>query len=319
MSAAFRPGWIPFDDRTAETHEQHERAVGDMPRFRICNSTGAAAEKKIVLTDVWTHPRVEAALGFKFPRVHQLTGSCVGAGGGNCLFTLSAIEVIRLGDRERIVVPFWLLPYGMSRKRAGMRGRGEGSIGSTFAESARLDGWLDAREPGLPGFTVADGLVWSERAEMDWSDGAAIPAEFLARARTQLVRSTAPCESADDVRDAIQNYYPCTAACDGYVGRARVQGTGADAVLVGDVDSRGGHQTSIQGWMEHPTFGELFLYQNQWPEQVYPRDPAGGGPCSCWISRRRMDWICKTGEVFAFSQFEGFPEQRLDRELFRLL
>jgi hypothetical protein len=314
----FQTGWIDFNDRTRETHEAHERILGDMPSFRIVGSTKTPATKKVVLTQIWRHPAVKAALGFEFPRVHQLTGSCVGAGGVNCDFTLLATEVVN-GDREVIKVPFWPFTYGKSRQRAGMRGRGEGSIGSAYAEAARLDGYLDPDLDGLPKFTNSDGLVLTSQIEMQWSDGAAIPDKYVQAAKPRVVGTTAPCKTADDVREAILNLYPCTDACSGFVNRAQVRGTGDDAVLMGDIDSRGGHQTSIQGWMEHPTFGELFNYQNNWPASVYPSDPAGGAVCSLWITKKRMQWICDQGEVYAFSNMNGFPAQDVEKVLFRVI
>lgn len=302
--AAFEPGWIPFDQRTKEQHEVHDGIVCDMPQFRVF---GDAGEKptKVLLTDVWKHPSVVAALGFEYTRIHQLTGSCVGAGGGNMGFTLAATEVVRLGDPEQIYVPFWLLPYGISRKLAGFRGRGSGSMGSTYAKAVQEYGFLKANLPGLPAFQRADGLVWSESAEYEWSDGNAIGQQWLQPASQRTVKTVSSINSADEAREAITNYYPLTCAVDNYVGRAHVD----DGVAIGSFDTYGGHQTSIQGWMEHPKHGELFLYVNQWPKSVYPSDPAGGPDCSVWITKKSMDWACKSGEVYAFSQFNGYPAQ----------
>jgi hypothetical protein len=318
--AEFTPklGWLSPDERTPEQNECHERIVASMPDFRLIGSRPAMSDKKVVLTDVWKHPAVVEAIGYPFPRIHQLTGSCVGAGGGNGLFTLSAIEVVRLGDREQIVVPGWLFTYGKSRQRGGLRGRGEGSFGSAWAEAIKLDGIVPANYPGMPGFRNEDGLVWSSNDEYKWSDGAAIPDDFAREARKYLVKTVSPLRDADDVRESIVNGYPCTAACGGFVGKGYVRGSGSDAVLIGSIDSRGGHQTSIQGWMEHPQFGELFLYVNQWPEQVYPKDPAGGPPCSVWINKQTMNQICRE-EVYGLSQFDGFPAQEIEKSLFRIM
>lgn len=305
-------GWVPFKDRSAETKAAHERILAGMHPFKVYGAPAGDAPKKVVLTDAWKHPLTVKALGFAFPRIHQLTGSCVGAGGYNAEFTLTAVEVIRLRQPEAIKLSFWPYTYGKSRQRAGMRGRGEGSIGSAYAEAARLDGYLDASLPGLPQMRQADGLVLTEDVEYEWSDGAAIDRKWADAAKPHVVRSTAPCNSADDVRAAIQNYYPVTIAYDYYLNAARVQGVGDQAVLLESDWNYGGHQTSVQGWWDHPTQGELFLYQNNWPASSYPADPAGGAACSAWITRKRMDHICRTGEAYAFSQFDGFPAQQVD-------
>ena len=148
-----------------------------MLRWRACPAfqllRAAPAPQKLLLTDFWKHPTVTTTVGYPYPGILQNTGSCVGAGGGNCIFTLAAIEVARNGDAEEALVPFWLLTYGRSRYDAGMRGRGEGSLGSTFAQASREDGIIPATLAGLPKFTNAeDALSWGADAEMTWSDGA---------------------------------------------------------------------------------------------------------------------------------------------------
>ena len=313
-------GWLSKDNRSKESNEIDEQIVGAMPKFRIIGDSNESL-KKILLTDFWKHVATVAALGFAFPRIHQLTGSCVGAGGGNMLFTLGAIEVIRLGDLEQIAIPFWPYTYGKSRQIGGMRGRGEGSFGSAYAKAAQEFGFIDARHPGLPSFANNDGIIYSEAIEMQWSDGATAPQSVVDFAKKHLVKSVSQCKTADDVRQSIQNGYPCTIAYSGYIdaGQPQVRGTGDEAVLMGDVNRSGGHQTTIQGFWEHPTFGEIFLYCNQWPKACYPTDPAGGPDCSTWITKRRMQAICDEGEAFAFSQFDGFPAQEIDKSLFKIM
>ena len=112
------------------------------------------------------------------------------------------------------------------------------------------------------------------------------------------------------MRQAILNYYPCTDASPKFVNQPRMQGSQSPAA-VGRLDSDGGHQTSILGWWNHPELGELFWYMNQWPRSMYPADPGGGPAGGCWITSLAMDWICRNGEVYAFSQFQGFPAQEL--------
>jgi hypothetical protein len=316
--ANFRPGWVDWQDRSPEMNAAHERALADMQTFKIAGDAGGEHPKKVVLTDLWDHPMVVDALGFAFPGFHQLTGSCVGAGGGNCEFTLSCVEVVRLGDPEQIVLPWWLYTYGKSRQRCGMRGRGEGSSGSAYAEAARLDGYVRSTFQGLPQFKRdGDGLKLTEDMEYTWSNGSAIAQEYVGEGKQHLVKSTSPMRTTDDVRESIVNLFPCTDAYSGYVGHGRPHGSGDDAVVVGEVDSRGGHQTSIQGWQEHPELGELFLYVNQWPTSVYPKNP-GAARCSVWINKRTMQQILSEGEVYSFSQFDGYPAQRLDKLLFKI-
>lgn len=302
-------GWIPFSQRTAAMRRAHDAAFAAMPAFAIKGKSEAKGDK-ILLTDFWKHPEVVGSVGFEFPGIHQETGSCVGAGGGDVVFTLSAVEVVRLGDPEQALVPFWLLPYGKSRERGGMSGQGEGSMGSTFAEAIRLDGIIPATLDGLPKFTKdSNGLTWGSKAEMTWSDGARIGEEWLVQSRKHLVRTTSPCSSPADVRAAIQNYYPCTAACGKYVNSGTAKVTGTPPVLLGRLNASGGHQIGLLGWCDHPELGDLFYYMNQWPKPTYsPADPAGGPLGGCWIPAADVDFMCRD-EVYAFSQFDGFPGQ----------
>lgn len=234
--------------------------------------------------------------------------NCVGAGGCNAWMTLACVEACRLNDAEIPVVPFWLLPYGRSRYYLGDRSPGEGSTGSTFAKAAREDGVIPANSPGLPPFTRTDGLVWGSSVEMKWSDGDNPDTmRLLPDSRKHLVKTTAQCRNADDVREAIRNGYPCTAASM-YAHRPGV--TGNPPVLLGRHSGEWSHQMSLLAWWDHPSLGEIFWLMNQWGLDAHGRDPAGGPPGGVWITKADVDWICRD-EVFAFSQFDGFPAQTL--------
>ncbi len=317
--ANFIPGWIAPSERTPEQHKAHEAALASMPEFKIVGAAEAAPDK-VVLTDFWKQDMTVAALGYKFPRIHQLTGSCVGAGGGNASFSLISIEVLRLGDPELIFVPFWLYPYGKSRQLAGMRGRGEGSMGSTFAQAVVKYGMPSATMAGMPKFTNSDGLVWSESLEYQWSDGAAAPDSVAQEGAKHLIKSAAQLNSVDDIVAAIRNYYPVTWACSRYIGRPRVSGR-TNPTVVGTLDSSGGHQTSLQGVWEHPELGLLIKNQNNWPASAYPTDPdESATECAAWQPADDLAKYLRSGdaECYALSQYDGYPAQSLDKLLFKI-
>src|SRR5262249_35537024 len=83
-------GWRRPDVRSTTEHLRHAAALRAMPTFLI---EGAGNdERKVCLWNCWRHPLAVAATGGKpFPGFHQLTGSCVGAGGGNTVFSLAAV------------------------------------------------------------------------------------------------------------------------------------------------------------------------------------------------------------------------------------
>lgn len=304
-------GYIPKHERTPEQQRVHEAIMAAMPRFQISGTPWFynKTPDKAFLWDYWKHPSVLAANGGKvFSGMHQLTGSCVGAGGGNTLYSLAAMEVARLNDPELAIMPFWPLTYGKSRELAGMYGQGEGSFGSAFAEAARKFGVLPSNLDGLPSYTDNDGIVYGSSVEMKWSDGRAISQKWLDVSTKHLVKSTAPLRSSDEVRDAILNNYPVS--CAGmWGGNMQCQVVGSSIkVLLNRRATTWSHQQSIHGWMNHPEFGELFYWLNQWGLDTHGHCPTGAPAGGYWTKKADVDWqIRNDGELFAFSQFDGFP------------
>lgn len=307
-------GWIQPEIRSELQHNRHEQCLEEMPRFEITGRSealkyGFLDDEKILLPELWKHPVVVQENGIEFTGIHQITGSCVGAGGGNCMMTLIMIEVIRLGDPEKALIPFWLLPYGRSRYYLGDRGPGEGSTGGTFAKAMKEDGVIPANLPELPKFTNSDGLVWGQQAEMKWSDGDNPDTmRLLPEARKHVVKTAAQCRSTDEVRQAIQNGYPCTCASN-WGGQMRIQPSGNPPCLLNRKAGTWNHQMSVLGWWQHPQHGELFWIQNQWGLRAHGEDPAGGPPGGFWVKQADMAYIVRQNETFAFSQHQGFPGQ----------
>lgn len=305
-------GWVPPDQRDAEGAKADSEAKLSIPPLRLSGSSVNSNATKVCLWDCWS-----AWKGGKWTGVRQITGSCVGAGGGNALFSLACADVLKRKDKERVEVPFWLLPYGLSRKLGGMDRRGDGSFGSTFAQAVREYGHLPANTEGLPAFREQDGFVWGEAAEMDWSWGSRIASKWLDQAKPHLVRSTAVCRSSDDVRTALQNYFPVTCASNwGGSMRPAVRGS-REPVLLNSRTTTWMHQMSVQAFWNHPEFGELYWIQNQWGN-CHGTCPSGAPVGGFWILKSDMDFICRQGETFAFSGFDGFPalEEPLDFSAF---
>lgn len=305
-TAVWNFGWLPPEQRTDDEQAAHIKALGEMPRFAVTGDDLSESDDadKALLFELWKHPHVVETNGFEFPGIHQVTGSCVGAGGGNVLMTLACVEAIRLGEPEQALIPFWLLPYGRSRYHCGMKSPGEGSLGSCFAKAAREDGVIPAKASGLPSFDNSDALVWGSRTEMSWSDGDAQQTlALLPESRKHLCQTVAQCANSEDVKKALFNGYPCTAASM-YAHRPSVQSD--PPVLLGKKSGSWSHQMSILGCWNHPKLGWIFWLMNQWGKGAHGTDPAGGPPGGVWITASDVDWICRD-EVFAFSQFNGFP------------
>lgn len=304
-------GWIPESDMTDDQRRIHHANVGRMPMFGLAGDTPPVGTK-ILLTDTWKHPVTVQALAGEFTGWLQDTGSCVGVGGGNATQTLNCVESCLKDDVDGVVLHAWYYNYGLSRKRAGMRGRGEGSFGSTFAESIKLDGTIDADHPGLESLPNGnrDRGMFSigQTLELQWSDGDAIPAEVIAAAKPQQITS-APLSSFTQVRDAICNGYPVTRA--GMVFANPGSATVSNGACVGRYNGRGGHQESWLGYWNHPQLGELIWEQNQWGQKAYERDPGGGPLGGCWIRAAEVDNFCRTqySEVYALTAYSGYPSR----------
>lgn len=305
-------GWIDFKDRTNEQNDVHDRVVGAMPAFSLGEGDIPPKGTKIVLTDFWGVGPVVKALGNVYTGIHQLTGSCVWAGFENAAQTLNFIEVCKLKQPEAIKFAFFLYNYGRSRLMANMRGRGEGSLGSTMAKSADGDGYVDARdlELNLPKEQYgSDGIHYTEQIEYEWSDGSHASQLLREKAKKNRIIS-APISSAGAIRKSIINGYPCTRAGGVYVnpGTASVR----EGALIGRYNGRGGHQTSYLGYWHHPILGELFLDMNQWGRKVYGADPGGAAGGSVWVGIDEVERFASSQytELYSLTSNEsGFVEQ----------
>ena len=304
-------GFIRKMDRTEKHWDRHFKAEGRMVNLSLPPVKLANGEA-IRLFDAWKHPDVVKDVGFVFPRFHQLTGSCVGAGGGQALFSLIATQRLLAANPTKAFIPFWPYDYGKCRYEEGDHGQGEGAMGSSFAQSVSSDGVIDATSQGLPQFQNNDGLVLTENLEMQWSDGgSSTVTKWDSTAKVHPVGSAAPCKTVDDIANAISNGYPVTFACDNYIGKASVQGSGKDACVVGYWDGSGGHQQSIHAVWMNSTLGRLFWAQNNWPGDTYPQDPAGGPVCGCWVTESHVQSALNNldAEVYALSHLVWFPAQ----------
>ena len=89
--------------------------------------------------------------------------------------------------------------------------------------------------------------------------------------------------------------------------------TGNPAIILNKRVTQWGHQMCCLAWVDHPELKDIFWIQNSWgvchgksPGNYH--EPEGG----FWIQAKDMDWICRDGEVFSLSNFEGFPVKKLD-------
>jgi hypothetical protein len=300
-------GWISSEERSEEQTNLDATYQREMPSFSI-----EGEEEPKDRAFLWDFS-LKANNGKHFTVFHQQTGSCVGNGLGQALWYLSAVEVHRLKDPEQVLMPFWLLPYGRSRMYAGMDNHGEGSFGSSAALAISKDGVIPFNLEGLPQPTNRDGLTWGKEAELEWSRGSKIDEKWLNLSRKHLVKTTARIRSADDAIAALRNYYPLTcASMFGFTPMIpEISGTPPVRVVQRRNDSWG-HQMCCIGWIKHPEHGDIFYILNSWGKELHgvPAGSFNEPPGGFWIKKKEMEFICRD-EVFAFSQFQGFPAQTI--------
>lgn len=316
MQPVFNPplGYLHPDDMTPDARIRHYNAANNLPPATIPIMMGMDVDT-VNLAEVWKHPTVKDALGFEYPGIHQLTGSCVWAGGTNAAVTCCALDVIRFGHAERILIPGTLRAYGRSRELLGDTSQGEGSSGATFAK-ALLEGVPDGKFQGMPQPTIKDGLEYGSSAELTWSSVRNHPSAVIEEGKHHPFKTISQSlRSTDEVWNMIANGYACTFANSYYIGRATMQSD--PPVSVGVFDSYGPHQTSIQGIKTHPKLGRLFLYSNQWPKGFYPADASHGLRCGCWTTEDSLAkrFAAKTRygewdvECYPLSAYDGYPAQ----------
>jgi hypothetical protein len=301
---ALNCGWIPPHRRTATQKQNHNQIASNVGRFSMPRLGVYKDSTKVCLWDCWKPAKKD----YNFLGMHQITGSCVGAGGGQMLWSLQAADLVKRGDRGSAHIPLWLYPYGVSRTLLGENRPGEGSTGSTFAQAVRDYGYYmaDVQEEGIPKYQDGDGYIWGEQTELKFSIESGTPKNIRDESKIYLVKTFAKARTTDDVREGIRNFFGVTCASDwGGLMTCQVQG-GNNPVLMSRHATTWNHQMSVHGWWDHPTLGEIFYIKNNWGD-CHGHDPSGAPPGGFWISKKDMQYIIDQDEVIIFSQFTEFP------------
>lgn len=295
-------GWVSPQKRKPDEEDIYQNIKGEIPDFELIGPQ--AAVDKLVL---WDYSK-KVNNGRHFETFYQQTGSCVGNGGGQATWYLSAMENIRLGENIDCKLPFYLLPYGRSRYLSGFRGSGDGSTGAAFAKAITTEGILPFDDAGLPQPQRGNGITWGKSVEYSWSDGSKISQTYLNKSKQFLVKSAARLNTSQDVWDSITNGYPCTIASN-WGGQMRPTAQGNPAVLLNRRVTRWDHQMCVIGAWEHPTLGRIFCILNSWGPDAHGVPVDDSPPGSFWVLDADMNYIVAQGDSFAFSQFDGFPAQ----------
>lgn len=302
-------GWVPPEDRTTEQKTFNTTALKAMPRFTI-RGRQFADQRRYPL---WNASKLKTGKFLRY--VWQQTGSCVGASGDNANKTGATVEIYLKNEPEEYKECWWLYTYGLSRQIGGLHGQGEGSFGTAYAEAITKYGTIDAEHAKLPKFTVQNNwLVIPAKTELVWSDGSRIGEDYRTLGKEHRWKTASQMRSADDCFEAVSNGYPLTlASMFGLRNMVPpVKGT-KFPVRVGVWDGEWAHQMFCDEVWDHPELDTiLFRIGNNWGPDAHGKPTGEEPPGGFYIAAKTMDQVCKAGEVFALSGYDGFPARQVE-------
>lgn len=303
-------GWIPPSWRTPAQLALCEQVegVGLVQPFRLIGDYREEQGR----FPLWQ--LAEKVLGGRLPYNWQVTGSCVGAGGGNAAKTRQAVE-IALGDPERYEEIFWLFTYGQSRYHAGLGGKGEGSFGHAWAKAAAEDGTFTFEEAKIALFPLVQGWYQTGRGtELEWSDGKAKRVEpWVSLGRKHPFKSLVRIRTVEELKGAIAGAKsPCTIAS--MFGTRTIRKEGNPAVQVAKWDDQWAHQMYIDEWWDHPDLGGIARIGNNWGPGAHPGPTQGEPPGGFYVTASTLTRILSSSdaECFALAGYEGLVVRQLD-------
>lgn len=290
-------GWIPPSQRSRETEASVQQVVGSMPEFLLVKSGVKRQSNRVVL---WEYAK-KVNGGKHLPTFRQEVGDCVSQGAANAVNYLSCMEIARLGDAEKYRPAFQPYIYGISRVQIGKdRINGDGSIGAWAAEGVKLFGVLFGDEEGVP--------TYSGEVARSWGRRPGPPPQFVEKAKPHIVKTVSPVRTYDDVKEALLNGYPVTVASNrgfqmkGRVDRGKLWGVPAGTWM---------HQMAFIGVDDDSARPGSYCL-NSWGPNAHGSPPDDAPPGGFWVDADTVTQMVSQGDSFAFSQFEGFPEQDLN-------
>jgi hypothetical protein len=290
-----RHGWLGQDAARRALDRLGER----FPSFFIAAQTRATSGRRVVL---WDYTR--KVLGGHLPTLRQEIGDCVSMGAANAVNYLACMEIVRLSDRERFRPAFPPFLYGVSRVQiGGGHLEGDGSLGIWAADAVRRFGVLAGDANDVP--------PYSGRLARRWGEPPGPPQALMDRAKPHLLKSTALVRTYEQVRDALINGYPVTiASTQGFRMRPAVDRGKHWGVPAGTW----AHQMCLVGCDDDASRPGCYCL-NSWGADAHGPPGDDAPPGGFWIDAHVVDRMVRQGDSFAFSQFEGFPEQELDFSL----
>lgn len=274
--------------------------VAAMPAFQIVDPvTGAPIVQDNSRANVRLWEYSKAVNGGKhLPNIAQQVGDCVSWGARNAIQYVQCVQIVRDGQRAEFHEVYAPFIYGVSRVIiGGGRLKGDGSVGAWAAEGSTRVGIIPSDFPGL--------LPYSGKIAREWGKSGP-PKELVAAAAKFRIKTTSLARSAEQMRDGICNGYGGTCASD--FGSTDIRAR--DGRMVARRNTRWMHQMCVDGYDGSGT-QRYFHILNSWGPDAHPAPIDDSPPGGFWITWEDMEYICRQGDSFIFSSFDGFPAQEL--------
>lgn len=291
--------------------ESPELFKGMLKNLHIVGAT-ANAERSML----WELAR--KVLGKDIPNIPQEVGDCVSWGAKHAI---EFVQLYPMYSGERLVWEQQFSPYlwGMGRLAPDCGnnelGRQDGSVGAWQAKAVMEYGTLAMDAKASDGSTLP---AYSGSVARQWGNRPGPDQKWVELGKTHLVKQTALCKTTDDVRTALSNHYPVTVASnagftmtpqsDGFHHR---KGTwGHQMCIIGYDSAVNGHDA-------------CFCIMNSWGDVMGTimdfRTPSLKWPVGTLrIRESDLQDMLDEQDSFAYSAFDGFPAQPLDRSNFNL-
>ena len=236
--------------------------------------------------------------------------NCTSFGAKNVMEYLQCVQIALAGEAQKFRNMFPPYFYGCSRVFiGGGQIGGDGGSGTWIQAAIKKYGALATDDPNVP--------PYSGRVAREWGGHRGPPKEFVSLGQQHLVKTTAQITNADDAANALLNGYPIAICSDrGYNMMAGSDGFHAPK-------GSWSHCMSLIGFDDSDSSkGLYFIILNSWGDvHGQLKDFSTNADLPVGILRVKGEYVDKMlaqEDSFAFSQFDGFPDnsKNLEKALF---
>jgi hypothetical protein len=236
------------------------------------------------------------------PHNQGSVGSCVGHGASGATELLSCCQIAN-GEHDEYQHVSAAAIYALSREVDNFLGNQDGSTGAAAAKAMMEYGHLFCKDAGDDNYDTSIGPPLCKK----WGR-TGLPKDLKSIAAKYRVKTAAKVRTPEEVRAALVNGYPVTIASSvGFEGKG---GHKRDADGFCYAGGTWAHQMFVGAYRADK---KAFLVFNSWgpnmPTGPKSLDQPDG---TFWITWKDMQRITTSGECYALSGFDGFPQQNID-------